>query len=87
MRLLTSSSLGPYHLVLEQVGNSEQQKNNQNLGSCAGSLQDGIHLIKLGVTGKLQQLEEMINKLSEMIFTTKGTSNHSTHGQLITIEL
>lgn len=47
-----------------------------------GSLQDGLQRMEIGMSSKLQHLEETLNKLTETIMASKGASSHSTHDQI-----
>ncbi|KAA8522091.1 hypothetical protein F0562_012595 [Nyssa sinensis] len=42
-----------------------------------GGVQDGMQRMELGMTDKLHQLEETINKLSEALLSSKGSSSNN----------
>ena len=46
-----------------------------------GSLQDGLQRMEIGMSSKLQHLEETLNKLTETIMASKGAAIQIAHDQ------
>ena len=51
----------------------------ENLEVGLGSLQEGMHRMELGVTDKLHQFEETINRLSEALHSFNTSYNNATN--------
>ena len=53
----------------------------ENLKVGLGGLQDGVHRMEMGMADKLSQLEATINRMSEVLLSTKTGANYDVHEQ------
>ena len=53
----------------------------ESLEAGLGGLQDGMHRMELGMADKFNQLEATLNRMPEMFFSNKESTNHDTHEQ------
>lgn len=51
----------------------------ETLEAGLGGLQDGMHKMELGMADKFSQLERMLSRMSDALFSNKDSTSHNTH--------
>jgi phage-related tail protein len=63
-------------LVSEPGLNGDNKERIEMLEAGLGRVQEGVQRMEMSMSGKMRQLEETINKLSEAMLSSKGESSH-----------
>jgi len=63
-------------LVSEPGLNGDNKERIEMLEAGLGGVQEGVQRMEMSMSGKMHQLEETINKLSEAMLSSKGESSH-----------
>jgi hypothetical protein len=63
-------------LVSEPGLNGDNKERIEMLEAGLGGVQEGVQRMEMSMSGKMRQLEETINKLSEAMLSSKGESSH-----------